>query len=90
MNRVRDKIRIGAALFLLLLAVVYVFAMPTIDLDPTALRATRHAALVFIGIASAARTLTPQKPEYEGSLVELATLAPRSSDLVDLTSIRLC
>ena len=84
-----DKFKIGAAL-LLLLTVVYIFVAPTFDLDPTALRAARHAASIFIAIAAAASVLTALETGLQSILISPSAPIPPASDLIDLTCTRLC
>lgn len=77
---------------LLLIAVLVVFLAPSIDLAPTALRASRAAKMVLIALAAAALTLGPLFP------VAAFSVSPESKDsyhtaiddLVTLNCTRLC
>jgi hypothetical protein len=43
---------------LVLLAVVIVFFAPTVDLEPTAMRAVKAASIIFLAIAAVGQTVT--------------------------------
>jgi hypothetical protein len=86
---VENRIKIGATI-LLLLAVVYIFALPAVDLGPTALRASRQAALVFVGMGLAASALNPGRPTIGPLLTPTDHPALPVADLIDLTCIRTC
>jgi hypothetical protein len=84
-----DRVKI-CALILLLLAVIYIFALPAFDLGPTALRASRQAAMVLVGMGLAASALTSARPKVGPIPVAPDTPAAPIPDLIALTCTRTC
>jgi hypothetical protein len=81
---------------LLVLAIAIIFIAPSVDLEPSALRAWRAAVLVFLAIIIAVQVLSGI---YYSSLLKICSLcAPESSrlccsselSLLDLCCARLC
>jgi len=83
-----QRVKVGVTI-LLLLAVAYIFVMPALDLDPTALRGMRLAILVFASIAAAASILDVAKPVCDSLAFAPLNCDLPTSDLTDLTCARL-
>ena len=84
-----DRVKICATI-LLLLAVIYIFALPAFDLGPTALRASRYAAIVLVSMGLAASALTSARPKFGPILLPAESPTPPIPDLIDLTCTRTC
>jgi hypothetical protein len=85
----RKRLQTALALCLLL-AIAYVFVLPAFDIDPTALRASRHAISLFLAIAAAGSMLTIFRPAALLRLYQSFPAPQSGPNLIDLTCTRLC
>ena len=82
-------IKVGATLFLLV-TLVCLFVLPAFDLDPTALRASQHAARIFWAIAASAAVLTARSSGAEPENFAETAARQATSNVISLTCNRLC
>jgi hypothetical protein len=75
---------------LLLLAVTSIFLLPSVDLDPTTLRAARFSALLFMAIVAGASVLNSLLIPLHSPLGTPVGSSPPLTDLIDFTCSRLC
>lgn len=79
--------------FVLLVSVLGVFVAPSVDLEPSALRAARAALMTMLAIANAAAvilTLVVPALHAQSALIPHATILHRDSGILDLDCARLC
>jgi quinol-cytochrome oxidoreductase complex cytochrome b subunit len=74
-------------------AILVLFVSPALDLEPSAMRAMRHAHIFFHAFAAAASMLLyllTKHPEFFGWVSEAHPARQDGPDLFDLNCTRLC
>ena len=74
----------------LIVGMVLVFLLPSLDLLPTAMRASRAAGLIFLALAMAAVSLVAFCEWRSACFVWLQGQRRSTVGLIDLTCARLC
>ena len=78
---------------LLLLTIAAVFVAPSVDLEPTAMRAARAATTAMAALAATATALTPLNlppQQFTLATVVLQSVSVTFPDLIDVLCTRLC
>jgi hypothetical protein len=72
-------------------AILFVFIAPSVDLDPTALRAWQAACAIFLALATICRVVTTPLPrlEFAAPIVPLSKSSGARST-IQLNSVLLC
>jgi hypothetical protein len=89
---VDDKAKLGIVIVLLLI-VMTVFIAPTVDLEPTALRAMKAASLLFAALVlagTAIAALLSVSFSSTGIILASDSARQKAANIVDLNCVRLC